>query len=79
MVGHKTGYFLSYLVSNGYTTRDKIHLVGFSLGAHAVGFAGTEFQALQGGTKIPRVTGKKNSWNQESAIWAIPVPVFPEP
>lgn len=57
LVGHKSAYLLDFLVSNGYTTADKIHALGHSLGAHVAGFAGSEFQTLQGGSKIARVTG----------------------
>jgi hypothetical protein len=57
LVGQKSAYLLSWLVRNGFTTKDKIHFGGHSLGAHVAGFAGADFQTLQGGDKLPRITG----------------------
>jgi len=55
LVGHKTAYLLDFLVRNGYTTPDKIHIVGHSLGSHVAGYAGTKFFELNG-AKIARIT-----------------------
>jgi len=57
VVGEKSAFLLSWLVSNGYTTKDKIHFGGHSLGAHVAGFGGADFQKLQNGDKIARITG----------------------
>jgi len=57
LVGQKGAYLLDFLVSNGYTTPDKIHALGHSLGSHVSGFIGRDFQALQNGDKIARITG----------------------
>jgi len=57
LVGQKTAYLLSFLVANGYTTADKIHFGGHSLGAHVAGFAGADFQKLAGGQKLGRISG----------------------
>jgi len=56
LVGHKSAYLLHFLVSNGFTTADKIHFGGHSLGAHVAGFGGADFQALQNGDKLARIT-----------------------
>jgi hypothetical protein len=56
LVGEKIAYLVDFLVSNEYTTLDKIHLSGHSLGSHVSGFAGSIYQQLRPGNKIPRVT-----------------------
>nr|CAH0104974.1 unnamed protein product [Daphnia galeata] len=50
-VGSFTGNFVKFLTSKG-ADLSRIHLIGFSLGAHVVGKAG---QTMNG--KIPRITG----------------------
>ncbi|CAG9796746.1 unnamed protein product [Diatraea saccharalis] len=50
-VGRALGQFINWLVSLG-ASYDKMHLVGFSLGAHLVGNAGRET-----GGKVSRITG----------------------
>jgi len=55
LVGQKTGHLLDFLVRNGYTTVDKIHVIGHSLGSHVAGYAGAKFFELYG-QKIPRIT-----------------------
>lgn len=52
-VGRGLGQFVNWLVSNFIFSYDRIHLVGFSLGGHLVGYAGrTAFGAVR------RITGK---------------------
>ncbi|XP_075970569.1 lipase member H-like [Anticarsia gemmatalis] len=41
-VGRGLGQFVNWLVANGFSAYDRIHLVGFSLGGHLVGNAGRE-------------------------------------
>jgi predicted alpha/beta-fold hydrolase len=52
LVGESIGNFMDWLVNNGYADYDKIHLLGYSLGAHVVGNAGRAT-----GGKPTRVTG----------------------
>jgi hypothetical protein len=56
VVGEKTAYLINFLVSNGYTTADKVTVSGHSLGAHVAGFAGADYQKLSG-QKFARITG----------------------
>jgi len=56
LVGEKIAYLVDFLVRNQYTTLDKVHVFGHSLGAHASGWAGSIYQSLSG-SKIPRITG----------------------
>jgi len=56
LVGQKSAFLLSWLVSNGFTTKGKIHFGGHSLGDHVAGFGGADFQKLQNGDKIARIT-----------------------
>lgn len=51
-VGILTGQFINFLISQG-VTYSKLHVIGFSLGAHVAGNAG----AAVTGT-LPRITGK---------------------
>ncbi|XP_046440216.1 pancreatic lipase-related protein 2-like isoform X2 [Daphnia pulex] len=51
LVGSLTGSFVKFLVLKGADLR-RVHLIGFSLGAHVVGKAG---QTMNG--EIPRITG----------------------
>jgi len=53
LVGQKTAKFIEYLVKHGYTTLDKVHVLGHSLGAHCAGFTG-KFLTIG---KLPRITG----------------------
>ena len=50
-VGEQTGQMIKYLIEHG-SDLNRFHLIGFSLGAHAVGIAGS---ILNG--SIPRITG----------------------
>jgi hypothetical protein len=51
LVGSLTGSFVKFLVSKGADLR-RVHLIGFSLGAHVVGRAGQTMNS-----EIPRITG----------------------
>ncbi len=59
-VGYTIAGLLKYLIEKNsthpYVEKETIHLVGHSLGAHAVGFAGKYFQEMELG-KINRITG----------------------
>jgi hypothetical protein len=52
LVGEKTASLIEYLVENHFTTLDKVHLLGHSLGAHCCGFAGKYLTI----GKLPRIT-----------------------
>ena len=51
-VGEQTGIMIQYLIDHG-SDLNRFHLIGFSLGAHAAGTAGS---TLNG--SIPRITGR---------------------
>ncbi|KAI5639760.1 lipase domain-containing protein [Phthorimaea operculella] len=51
-VGYALGEFINWIVNIMGASYDKIHLVGFSLGAHLVGCAGREAKGL-----VKRITG----------------------
>ncbi|KAH9631470.1 hypothetical protein HF086_004631 [Spodoptera exigua] len=51
-VGQHIGDFLNWLIRNGGGNWNQVHLVGFSLGAHAVGIAGRRV-----GNQPARITG----------------------
>jgi len=57
LVGEKIAHLVNFLVENQFTTISKLHLGGHSLGAHAVGIAGSLFQESNPGKIIPRITG----------------------
>jgi hypothetical protein len=69
LVGQKLGSLLDFLVKNGYTTADKIHLLGHSLGSHVIGFAGANFQALNNGLKIARISGTWDFQLRKFLLW----------
>lgn len=50
-------YMITLKASQAFRRWSKVHMVGFSLGAHAAGVAGQEIQRLTGGRKIGRITG----------------------
>ncbi|XP_077292394.1 pancreatic lipase-related protein 2-like [Arctopsyche grandis] len=55
-IGEYLGYIVYDMANNGIDPRS-IHLVGHSLGAHIVGFAGKAYQLLKPGEILPRITG----------------------
>lgn len=55
-VGILTGNLVDFLISQG-ANRLRFHLLGFSLGAHIVGRAGSTAT-----NRIPRITGSKHFW-----------------
>ena len=52
----KIGQFLGEAVQQLTLPPESIHLIGFSLGAHIVGYAGSHYQKLTG-QKLARITG----------------------
>lgn len=55
-IGEYLGYMVNDMTVNGIDP-ELIHLVGHSLGAHIVGFAGKAYQLLRPGKILPRITG----------------------
>ena len=53
-VGLLTGNFVNFLISQGVDL-SKLHLIGFSMGAHVVGRAGHITNGV-----LPRITGSSN-------------------
>lgn len=51
-VGNFLGKFIKFLLEQGSDYR-RFHLIGFSLGAHIVGYAGKALNGI-----LPRITGK---------------------
>lgn len=51
-VGRGLGQFINWMVEAGFLSYSRIHLVGFSLGAHLVGNAGRAT-----GSAVARITG----------------------
>lgn len=51
LVGKQLSLFISSLNNNHGARNEDVHLVGFSLGAHVAGFAGSELKNLS------RITG----------------------
>lgn len=62
-VGNYTAQFLNFLAENGADPKN-MHLVGHSLGAHLVGFAGKDM--ITYGRKLGRITG--NRIKQQSCV-----------
>jgi hepatic triacylglycerol lipase len=53
-VGQKTANFIKFLITNG-VPMGKIHVVGFSLGAHVAGYCGKQLKQLN--TELRYLTG----------------------
>lgn len=49
--------FIRFLLHQGYQ-KQKIHLIGFSLGAEVAGFVGKQLK--EWGVQLPRITGNEN-------------------
>ena len=47
---------INFLIVNTLTTAEKVHVIGFSLGAQVSGNAGQKFQEITG-KKLGRITG----------------------
>ena len=58
-VGHEVADLIGFLVPHAPTSEKLFHLVGYSLGAHAAGFAGQHLQEKYG-LKLGRISGKNN-------------------
>ena len=57
IVGNRVGDFITYLWHLGNYDTSLVHIIGFSLGAHAAGYAGMRvYEGTQ--RKIGRITGK---------------------
>ena len=59
LVGRRVGDMISFLHQRRFTTLRKVHIVGFSLGAHVAGYAG-EHVYRGWFTKIARITGTQD-------------------
>ena len=57
--GHEVADLIGFLVPHAPTSEKLFHLVGYSLGAHAAGFAGQHLQE-KFGLKLRRISGKNN-------------------
>ncbi|KAJ7311315.1 hypothetical protein JRQ81_006931 [Phrynocephalus forsythii] len=53
-IGQEIAHFLEWLEESMEFSRDNAHLIGYSLGAHVAGFAGS---SIGGAKKIGRITG----------------------
>lgn len=56
IVGKRVAEFVVYLMENAELDLDNLHLIGFSLGAHVSGIAGSTLQNMTGKT-VHRITG----------------------
>ena len=56
LVGAQIAYLVELLHNKTGLDFRKVHLIGFSLGSHVVGYAGKHLQA--NGHKIARITGE---------------------
>ena len=55
LVGAQLAYLLKSLFKLNHRNGKRVHIIGFSLGAHAAGYAGTRLK--KDGYKIGRITG----------------------
>lgn len=56
VVGSQVKVLISNLIDSDIIDVSKFHLVGHSLGAHVMGYAGKDFN-LENDFKLPRITG----------------------
>lgn len=57
IVGQRVAEFVQFLIQNGALSGpDKVHLIGFSLGCHVSGAAGTHIKKILG-VQIARISG----------------------
>lgn len=61
LVGAIIAELIKFLISQTQSSPDLYHIVGFSLGSHIAGYAGSRLQ--QDGIILGRVTGNCHSWS----------------
>ena len=59
LVGAQLAYLLRQIFKLKHRNGKRVHIIGFSAGAHVAGYAGTRLK--QDGYKIGRITGLNNS------------------
>jgi len=57
MVGAQLAELIRFLVNNTNSSTDSFHILGFDLGSHTAGHAGTRLG--KSGTALGRITGKQ--------------------
>ena len=71
LVGKQTAIFLSMINDNIAEINGRTHMIGFSLGAHVAGFAGSELKNLS------RITGTLScSFNTSCSFWTFNLGIF---
>ena len=58
VIGAIVGNFVKDCLEENLNTLDNFHLVGHSLGAHLMGYAGKWFKKNTKGQKLPKITGE---------------------
>ena len=61
LVGAMIAELIKFLISQAQSSPDLYHIVGFSLGSHIAGYAGSRLQ--QDGIILGRITGKCLLWS----------------